>query len=626
MIVVGTDAATVADAIALAVSGDTIVIPSGTWAECIDTAGKSLTISGEGATLDGSGLCDNVVRVAGGETVSIEGLTVVNSTGRAFDLEWSTVELDDVTVSGAGRADWSGGAVWVDGATLTTSSCVFTDNVAAEGAAVYLYSYATWIDTGSTFRGNKVPGSGGAVMAYYDNTLALTGGTFEENTAGYYGGAVATWDYTDLAVTESTFTDNAAPGTGGGAIFYYPVDSAAGVLSVASSTFTANTSSDGGAIWAGWVNDATVGTSTFSANTATNTGGAVLAYVTNTTRLTHDTFCGNSATTGGAVSVQWTGVDSWAYDTFVENGAVDGGAAHRYAAYAGTITQSTFAGNGATDWGGAYDASWAYADFRNNVVVDSEGAGLYTAEAGTYANSPLAYDGWSGNTIADAAGYFVVSDTDGHVIADDPGFVAWSADGDCTNDDLRLRGDSPFKDAGDPALLDLDGSRSDPGAWGGLDQLAEDRDGDGADTTTDCDDTDPDHFPGAAERCNGADDDCDGTVDEPDAADASAWYTDADGDGFGDPTAIQSGCTQPAGTVTDATDCDDTNPWVNPDASDYPADGTDADCDGADNTQVRPAAGETDEGCGCQSGGTRTSFGLLLLVAALVRRRSFPSP
>src|SRR5437667_6101568 len=30
----------------------------------------------------------------------------------------------------------------------------------------------------------------------------------------------------------------------------------------------------------------------------------------------------------------------------------------------------------------------------------------------------------------------------------------------------------------------------------------------------DCNDTDPFAFPGAAERCNAADDDCDGTIDE----------------------------------------------------------------------------------------------------------------
>jgi len=50
-----------------------------------------------------------------------------------------------------------------------------------------------------------------------------------------------------------------------------------------------------------------------------------------------------------------------------------------------------------------------------------------------------------------------------------------------------------------------------------------DGDGDGVDSCTDCDDTDPGVFPGADERCNGLDDDCDG-YPLPDEV-------DADGDG-----------------------------------------------------------------------------------------------
>ena len=99
---------------------------------------------------------------------------------------------------------------------------------------------------------------------------------------------------------------------------------------------------------------------------------------------------------------------------------------------------------------------------------------------------------------------------------------------------------------------------------------------------TDCDDTDRDAYPGADEYCDGHDDDCDGTTDEYDALDASQWWTDADGDGYGDPATVQTACTQPSGTIATGLDCDDADRDINPSAEEVCGDGVDDDCDGAD--------------------------------------------
>ena len=96
---------------------------------------------------------------------------------------------------------------------------------------------------------------------------------------------------------------------------------------------------------------------------------------------------------------------------------------------------------------------------------------------------------------------------------------------------------------------------------------------------TDCDDTNAAVNPGAIESCNELDDDCDGTVDESSAVDASTWYADIDGDTYGDPGTTRVGCDQPTGYVADDTDCDDANRWINPSISEE-CDGVDNDCDG----------------------------------------------
>jgi len=99
-----------------------------------------------------------------------------------------------------------------------------------------------------------------------------------------------------------------------------------------------------------------------------------------------------------------------------------------------------------------------------------------------------------------------------------------------------------------------------------------------AETPGDCDDAAAAVYPGATELCNEIDDDCDGLVDIG-AADASTWYADADADGYGDPTTATDACSQPSGTVSDSTDCDDGAAAVNPAATEV-CNSIDDDCDG----------------------------------------------
>jgi hypothetical protein len=96
----------------------------------------------------------------------------------------------------------------------------------------------------------------------------------------------------------------------------------------------------------------------------------------------------------------------------------------------------------------------------------------------------------------------------------------------------------------------------------------------------DCDDSRATVFPGAAETCNGIDDDCDGLTDEEGAIGCSPYYLDADGDGYGSVVPGKCMCGPAAPYTAPALgDCDDEDPLRHPGAVET-CNGIDDDCDG----------------------------------------------
>jgi hypothetical protein len=199
----------------------------------------------------------------------------------------------------------------------------------------------------------------------------------------------------------------------------------------------------------------------------------------------------------------------------------------------------------------------------------------------------------------DALTFFRDSDTDG--FGDPDAFTSACAapdgytdnDQDCQDEDPLIHPDAP--EICDSADNDCDGATDEDDATGAA-TFYRDSDTDGygdaaetrqacalpvgySDNSDDCDDLDGAIYPGATERCDGDDNDCDGTTDEDDAVDALTFFRDSDTDGFGDRDAITSACAAPDGYTDNDQDCQDEDPLIHPDAVEL-CDSIDNDCDG----------------------------------------------
>ncbi len=176
-----------------------------------------------------------------------------------------------------------------------------------------------------------------------------------------------------------------------------------------------------------------------------------------------------------------------------------------------------------------------------------------------------------GQTGFDAIAEFEIIPAEEHD-GDGDGFA--EIDGDCNDDSDDIHPDA--LELADTIDNDCDGAIDEGTDFG-------DDDGDGySEAEGDCNDDDADVHPSAVERCNDVDDNCDGFVDDDDAVDASTWFLDSDGDGYGNPSSSTTACDEPAGFCADDTDCNDTRADINPGATEVcDDDDTDEDCDGS---------------------------------------------
>ena len=292
----------------------------------------------------------------------------------------------------------------------------FLYNTAADDAGGLKLSHSTNEVIDNYFEGNETGDAGGG-LELDNETSTVTGNVFVANKA-YRGGGLHAW-YNEGAMTisDSEFYDNEASDCGAG----MQIDNMHYRLTLSNIWFENNVSSnDGGGLCVDEVIQVEDDKSTWSYE----------SYVT----LQNVVFWGNIASDDGGALYSKTGHLEIYNTTSTDNEGPSAG---------GMMFKRTTA------------------QLVNNIISDNAGPGLAVEEDEGEGSSVIgSYNDLVNNSGGNFSGMDDFIGEDGN-IEEDPDYV------DAASGDFNLEPTSPCVDAGDPALRDPDGSRSDMGATGG---------------------------------------------------------------------------------------------------------------------------------------------------------------
>jgi predicted outer membrane repeat protein len=293
----------------------------------------------------------------------------------------------------------NGGAIFAfAGVALDVHRCKFLDNQCHySGGAIFSESQTRLTITHSEFRGNRgeygaVIGTLGALSlshsSIHDNAatgnaaLAISPGgsatvhscTFERNAAVDSAGCISADYRTVVSVSSSSFSANSA--ARGGAI------TSAGCLNLDDCTFADNTASTGGALALLRGSVLIADSCSLSGNSAGVSGGAV--FTDGALLMRNSSFSSNAAVSGsgGAIAAQAQATVNATGCSFVANSAAQAGAAVFIATAAAAVAAPQLAGSSF----GLNTASCCFATgHRSTAIVAVNGSSSSSSSASSYA-------------------------------------------------------------------------------------------------------------------------------------------------------------------------------------------------------------------------------------------------
>lgn len=442
---------------------------------------KYSEISGNIATMRGGGIAaensSGLIRdsvISGNESVEGGGMYLWGGT--------LTVKLNDITDNEASTTDETlygpgggGGGLFVYGSIPIKDNLIDANSSGYNGGGLYVYQGSADIE-GNTITNNVAGRDGAGIYTNY-NSSAIYGNDVSYNEATDDGGGIRV--YVGYATLQDNVVTYNTAGDDGGGIKVSHAHS-----EILDNTVTGNVAADGGGGIELDNDTSVVDGNTISSNKAGNGGGLHAEIPEGALTITNNTIHSNTATeVGGGLSIESApyGGTLSGLDLYKNKGPYGGGLYALDASF--DLSNSLIDSNSASTSGGGLYLDGTSGDLGNLTLFNNSslgGSGLVLVDTGTThvyntilngndRSAAVTVSGagaltWTYNDVFDhTSNYSGMTDptgTNGN-LAVNPKFT------DTATRDFTLKSTSACIDAGDPAVSDEDGTRSDMGALGG---------------------------------------------------------------------------------------------------------------------------------------------------------------
>ncbi len=307
--------------------------------------------------------------------VHIHNLTFIGCGSCDFNM------VNQLTIEHSTFLNSSGTSIKVNGTNASITEMFFVSNtmgILKSSRDLMFFRYLQMISTLAYTQSLFTVRVGGAIITSH-STIAINNCMFEENSA-HVGGAIFSEHGSNVTISNSEFFSNHATGctyqfcTGGALLI-----DGSGIVIVHNSTFKNNTSDQDGGMAALFDAKLFISHSIVSNNTATRYGGAI-ATVSSSLGIDNGRLEYNSAETGGGVISSYESNTTIINNTYLYNSVqTDGGVIYTKSSCNIVINNCTFINNSATGNGGVL-----YIETENSVTVRDSIIHDNTANFGGY--------------------------------------------------------------------------------------------------------------------------------------------------------------------------------------------------------------------------------------------------